>query len=84
MTMTTMRRPILLGLLLLAGTACTTPPPRVPFQYGDGWHVAAIAGGRAMDDRYFNGQPFMGLWATLPDGMSRNGRSMDWRIVMAS
>jgi hypothetical protein len=64
MTMTTMRRSILLVLLLLAGTACSTPAPRVPFQYGDGWHVAAIAGGRAMDDRYFNGQPFMGLEVT--------------------
>jgi hypothetical protein len=48
-------------LALLGAVACAAPDPRIPFQYGDGWHVVVLSGERATTDRYIDEHPIVGI-----------------------
>lgn len=55
------------ALASLALAACATPDPRIPFQYGDSWHVMALSGVRATTDRYIDEHPIVGIEVTRID-----------------
>jgi len=69
----------LAGLLAFALAACTTPPPRIPFQR-QGWHVMAIEGQRETNDRFHGDYSTSGVeLTTLMPGTSGWGWDLSWR-----
>lgn len=49
------------ALVCLAGAGCSAPAPRIPFQYGDGWHALVLAGTRSTTDRYIGQHAVVGI-----------------------
>jgi len=60
-----------LGIAWLVG-ACTTPPPRVPFDTTEGFHAMGVAASRATSDRYHSSYNTYGV-EVFTDAPGTNG-----------